>query len=122
MLSPRARTMDVEDPHQLVAYLVHHGYTRPGQTPAVRSLPGGVSNASVLVTFGDGRAWVLKKALPKLRTKIDWYSPVTRIHREAAGMRALAEILLAGRVPELVFEDHANHVIGMEAVPEPHEN
>jgi aminoglycoside phosphotransferase (APT) family kinase protein len=114
--------MNVEDPLQLVAYLRHHGYVRAGDAPDVRVLTGGVSGATVRVRLADGREWVLKKALAKLRTKVDWYSPVGRIHREAAGMRALAEILPAGGVPELVFEDRANHLIAMTAVPEPHEN
>jgi aminoglycoside phosphotransferase (APT) family kinase protein len=88
----------------------------------VSLLPGGVSSATVLVRLSDGRSMVLKSALPKLRTKVEWFSPVTRIHREAAGMRALANILPAGCVPGLIFEDHAEHLIAMTAVPEPHEN
>lgn len=114
--------MNIENPSELAKYLIARGYKPSEAEDWHRILPGGVSSATVYVRLDDGRAWVLKSALPKLRTKVDWFSPVTRIHREAAGMRALGNILPAGCVPELIFEDHDQHVIAMTAVAEPHEN
>ena len=37
-------------------------------------------------------------------------------------MRWLAELAPAGSIPQLVFYDPEAHLLGMEAVPEPHEN
>jgi tRNA A-37 threonylcarbamoyl transferase component Bud32 len=68
----------------------------------------------------SGEAWVFKQALPKLRVEIDWYSDPDRIHREALGLKWLKSLGLP--VPELRFEDAAEHVIAMDAVPEPHVN
>src|SRR5215217_6452469 len=86
------------------------------------ALAGGVSNRTVLVERLSGEAWVVKQALAKLRVQVDWFSSPERIHREALGMRWLEEIAPPGTTTPLVFEDHAHHLLGMEAVPQPHEN
>src|SRR5439155_688080 len=91
-----------------------------GERPRARILPGGVSNKTVLVER-DGEAWVLKQALAKLRVPVDWFSDPIRIHREASALRWFEE-LAPGAAPKLVFEDRDEHVLCMEAVPEPHEN
>lgn len=87
-----------------------------------QKLAGGVSNRTVRVTFPDGRAWVLKQALPKLRVAVDWFSDPERIHREALALRWYARLAPAGSVPKLVFEDREQYLLGMEAVPFPHRN
>jgi hypothetical protein len=76
----------------------------------------------VLVVWPDGRGRVFKQALAKLRVTVDWFSDPTRIHREALGLRWLAQLAPPGSVPGLVFEDLREHVLGMEAVPRPHDN
>ncbi len=88
----------------------------------ITPLRGGVSNRTVLVERPAGEAWVVKQALAKLRVAVEWFSSPERIHREAAGMRALAALLPPGTVPRLLFEDHDQHLLGMEAVPRPHAN
>ena len=88
----------------------------------MQTLAGGVSNRTVLVRFADGKAWVIKQALAKLRTKADWFSDPARVHREALGMRWLAKLAPPGTIPEFVFEDFEHHLLAMAAVPEPHEN
>jgi aminoglycoside phosphotransferase (APT) family kinase protein len=65
---------------------------------------------------------VIKQALEKLRVAVDWFSSPARIHREAAGMRALSSFLAGGAVPRLIFEDHEHDLLAMEAVPQPHVN
>lgn len=85
-------------------------------------LAGGVSNRTVLAEFSDGRAWVLKQALAKLRTKVDWFSDPARIEREAMGLRWLEKLAPAGATTPLVFEDRAHHLLAMQAVPQPHDN
>jgi hypothetical protein len=81
-----------------------------------------VSGRTVLVEWPDGRGRVFKQALPKLRVAVDWFSDPTRVHREALGLRWLAELAPPGSVPALDFEDLREHVLGMEAAPRPHDN
>lgn len=68
----------------------------------------------------SGEALVFKQALPKLRVPIEWFSGPERVHREALALRWLSELGIS--VPVLRFEDRDVHLIGMDAVPEPHEN
>jgi 5-methylthioribose kinase len=74
------------------------------------------------VRFADGREWVIKQALAKLRTKADWFSDPARVHREALGIRWLGKLAPPGTIPEFVFEDFDHHLLAMQAVPQPHEN
>jgi aminoglycoside phosphotransferase (APT) family kinase protein len=85
-------------------------------------LGGGVSNRVVWVERASGEAWILKQALAKLRVKVDWFSSVERIHREAAGLRWFSRTLPPGSTPRFVFEDMDSHILAMSAVPTPHEN
>ncbi len=117
-----AAAVDIEQPPSLVAYLRARGELGAGEIPAIHVLAGGVSNKTVEVIFADGRHWVLKQALPQLRVKSEWFSDPARIHREAAGMRALGKLLPAGNVTRFIFEDFETHVMAMSAVPLPHEN
>ena len=118
-----AEPLDIEQPGALVGYLKETGRVGEGEEPVVRVLAGGVSNRTVLVERpGSGEAWVVKQALPKLRVAVDWFSDPERIHREALGLRWLEELVPPGTITPLVFEDQDNHLLAMEAVPEPHEN
>ncbi len=114
--------MDIEDKKQLVTYLQSRQLVTAGEVLSTQMLAGGVSNRTMLVTRSDGTQWVIKQALSKLRVQVDWFSDPIRIHREAAGLRWLERTLPAGHVPTLVFDDEDNHIIGMTAVPRPHEN
>jgi 5-methylthioribose kinase len=114
--------MNIEAHDELVAYLWRQGHVVPEETPRIRTLPDGVSNRTVLVEFAGGDAWVLKQALAKLRVASDWYCDPVRIHREALGMKYLHHLAPAGTITELIFEDPAEHLLAMRAVPQPHEN
>lgn len=114
--------LDIENPAMLTAYLRQAGHIGATETPDIRLLTGGVSNRTVLVKRENGDAWVVKQALAKLRVAVDWFSAPERVHREAAGLRALAPLLPAGTIPTLIFEDHTDHLLGMSAVAEPHVN
>jgi aminoglycoside phosphotransferase (APT) family kinase protein len=115
-------TLDIEQPDALIAYLRDTGHIAPDEQPAVRVLQGGVSNRTVWVGRPSGEQWVLKQALEKLRVAVDWFSSPERIHREALGLRWLVQIAPSGSLPAFVFEDHANHVLAMQAIPQPHAN
>jgi aminoglycoside phosphotransferase (APT) family kinase protein len=114
--------LDIEDHITLQNYLRRTGRIGPGEEPAMRTLAGGVSNRTVLVERSTGEAWVLKQALSKLRVAVDWFSGPERIHREAEGIRRLAELAPPGSIVPLIFEDHGQHLLAMAAVPQPHEN
>jgi aminoglycoside phosphotransferase (APT) family kinase protein len=114
--------LDIEQPGALIAYLRDSGRIGADETPAVRVPAGGVSNRTVLVQRPSGEAWVIKQALARLRVKVEWYSDVSRIHREALALRYLPALAPPGAITPLVFEDEARHLLAMQAVPEPHEN
>lgn len=119
---PERATLDIERSDDLLAWLRRTGRVGADETPAVRVLAGGVSNRTVLVERESGEAWVLKQALGKLRVAVDWFSPPERVHREALGLRWLAELAPSGSTTPLLFEDHDEHLIAMAAVPQPHAN
>lgn len=117
-----AAGLDIERPDELLAWLRRTGRVGAGEAPAVTVLAGGVSNRTVLIERASGEAWVLKQALGKLRVAVDWFSPPERVHREALGLRWLAELAPPRSTTPLLFEDHAEHLIAMAAVPRPHAN
>lgn len=114
--------LDIERPDELIRYLRGNGRIGGDESPQIRVLAGGVSNRTVLVTRASGEEWVLKQALAKLRVRSDWFADPARIHREAMGMKWLSRLTAPGIIPQLIFEDESNHVLAMEAVPQPHEN
>jgi 5-methylthioribose kinase len=114
--------LDIERPGALVSYLRETGRIASDESPRVEVLAGGVSNRTVLVERNSDESWVVKQALAKLRVAVDWFSDPRRIEREALGLKYLAEIAPAGAITPLVFEDAANHLLAMVAVPRPHEN
>ena len=114
--------LNIEEPQQLLAYLQGSGLIAPDEKPKMQPLTGGVSNRTVLVERPSGEAWVLKQALEKLRVAVDWFSSPERVHREAMGLRWLNKLAPPNTIPALVHEDHATHLLIMEAVPQPHDN
>jgi 5-methylthioribose kinase len=114
--------IDIEDPAALIAYLRRTGRIGPTEEPRVRVLRGGVSNRTVALERGLGESWVLKQALSKLRVPVDWFSSPERIHREALGLRWLERLVPRGAITPLLFEDYDQHMLAMQAVPQPHEN
>jgi aminoglycoside phosphotransferase (APT) family kinase protein len=114
--------LDIERHDTLLAYLRAAGHIASRESPTFTTLPGGVSSRTVLVERADGPDWVIKQSLPKLRVDVDWYSNPDRIHREALGMRWLTELAPPSSLPALVFEDHEQHLLAMDAVPRSHCN
>jgi 5-methylthioribose kinase len=114
--------LDIEEFDALRAYLTKNGHVKLGESVTFKTLLGGVSNRTVRVAWPDGHAWVLKQALAKLRVNVDWFSNPERIGVEAKALRWLNRAAPPGTTPAFVFEDLANFLMGMEAVPEEHEN
>jgi 5-methylthioribose kinase len=113
--------IDIENPEHLLPYLRSRGWMAGESEPDIKVLTGGVSSRAVYIDAGE-RAMVLKQSLEKLRVKVDWFSPVERVHREALGLRWLQQIEPAGSVPGFIFEDFDQHILAMTAVKHPHQN
>jgi hypothetical protein len=114
--------LNIEDFAATAAYLRAKRFVVADEDLSMECLPGGVSNRTVLVRFSDGRCWVLKQALPKLRVAVDWFSSPERIHREALALQWFGRLAPAGSVPRFEFDDESNHLLGMQAIPFPHQN
>jgi 5-methylthioribose kinase len=113
---------DIEDFDALRNYLTTRGSVEAGETVSFKNLHGGVSNRTVKVAWADGHGWVLKQALAKLRVNVDWFSSPERIGVEAKALRWLNQLAPPGTTPAFVFEDMPHYLMGMEAIPEEHEN
>jgi len=119
----KADDLDIEDRAALQRYLhANFALAEEFEIREFEVLAGGVSSRTVRVLLSGGQEWVLKQALAKLRVAADWFSDPRRVHREALGMKVLGELTPPGSVPKLIFDDEHHHVLGMEAVPRPHEN
>ena len=114
--------LDIEKPGDAIAYLRQRGAICAGEHPRIQVLAGGVSSRTVLVERDGAPSMVLKQSLPKLRVAVDWFSSPERIHREALALRWFPELGPTGAFTELYFEDAREHLIAMEAVPQPHSN
>src|SRR6266849_8827790 len=113
---------DIEDFDALRHYLTELGHIESGETVSFTKLSGGVSNRTVRVAWANGHGWAMKQALAKLRVEVDWFSSPERIGVEAKALRWLKHSAPAGTTPAFIFEDAANHLMAMEAIPEEHEN
>jgi 5-methylthioribose kinase len=109
--------MNVEEPASLKSYLAERGYTL-GES---HILAGGVSNLTVLVRLTDGSSMVVKQARDQLRSAVEWKCDPGRIRQEALAMEWLSRWTPAGSIPRLLFLDTANHILAMEAIPQPHD-
>jgi 5-methylthioribose kinase len=114
--------LDIEQPQALIHYLRADGRIEMDEEVTVTILAGGVSNRTVRVDRSQGESWVLKQALAKLRVKEEWFSDPARIRRESLGLQWIGRLIPWETVPGWLFEDPANHLLAMQAVPQPHEN
>src|SRR6266849_10499555 len=79
--------LNIEDFDALRCYLARH--VGRGEPVSFKKLLGGVSNRVVHLTWADGRGWVVKQALRKLRVTVDWFSSPERVLVEAKALRRL---------------------------------
>ena len=114
--------INIENHDELTSFLIEQNLASNRESISFENLFGGVSNRTVKARFSNGKAWVIKQALTKLRVKEDWFSDPARIHREAEGLRQLTTLAGSFSVPSFIYENHSQHILIMEAVPEPHDN
>lgn len=108
------------DAANILPYLVSRGLIADSGRATAEALAWGVSNVVLRINCVDRDDFVVKQSRPQLRTKADWFSRPDRIYREVETMRCLAEILPAGTVPRIEFEDRSQFLFAMEAVPADH--
>ena len=72
--------INIENRKELNDYLVKHQQFQKDELTGFQLLSGGVSNRTVMVRLADGKAWVIKQALEKLRVKTDWFCDPARIY------------------------------------------
>lgn len=101
-------------------YLVQLGQLSAQESDQITWLSGGVSNIVLRVDRADGPSFVVKQSCAQLRTRIDWFSRIERIYREAEAQRALASLLPEGTAPKVLFEDRAHYCYGMQAIRADH--
>lgn len=109
------------DAGNAAAYLAQRGVITPAAAASATAstLGGGVSNVVVCVAGAGvpGGALVVKQSLPQLRVAQEWLADRSRIYREWASIRYLADILPPGAVPQIVDWDDDNFIYVMTAAP-----
>lgn len=104
---------------ELLSDLRSHGLLGEG-TVRVKPLAGGVSGDIFLIEQ-DGRRWVVKQALAKLRVKDDWYADVARNRYEQEYLRYVGAFLQEA-VPQVVASDDVQGFFVMEYLGEGYSN
>ncbi len=99
-----------------------HGLISHTDKPGCKILTGGVSNTTLLVSPEHANDLIVKQALAKLNVKEDWFSEQERIFVEARALEVMPKLLPEGTTPALIFEDHEEFVLIMEAISPPYEN
>jgi aminoglycoside phosphotransferase (APT) family kinase protein len=98
---PSAVEVEVAPAPELVAAVTA---LLPGCAPfAWRALSGGVSS-DIWRIESAGRAYCVKRALPRLKVAADWFAPVARNREEVKWLR-FAATAAPGQVPEVVAAD-----------------
>ena len=105
-------------PGNTAEYLAETGRIGPLDRPSVRELSGGVSNVVLRVDAAGSAPYVLKQCRERLRVAVEWRARLDRIWVEHAVLRVLAELLPAGAVPSLLFEDRDEYLFAMSCAPD----
>ena len=113
--------LDIENSAQLIPYLRQTHRISISDVPKITMLTGGVANKTILVEHTNS-AFVMKQALGKFRVSVDWFVQPQRSHLEVLGLQTYGQLCPSGSVPKFLFEDEANFIHAMSAIPQPHEN
>ncbi|WP_373517851.1 phosphotransferase family protein [Pricia sp.] len=99
------------DQNELIAHLVKKGLLRSSNV-SVSPLSGGVSSELFLLDDGVNR-FVLKRALPKLKVKADWFADVKRNQIEQRYLKYVS-VFLPEAVPNILYSNEEHHFFCME--------
>jgi aminoglycoside phosphotransferase (APT) family kinase protein len=108
------RCEDDPDP-AIIEFVSRSGLVPRSDAARFERLPGGVSSDIWLVHAG-GRAFCVKRALPRLRVAADWQAPIERNSKEAAWIRSVADFIPQA-VPALLAEDAEAGMFAIEFLP-----
>src|SRR5436309_15502922 len=100
---------------ELTQSLRQMGLAGPDEEPHYAALAGGVSSDIWRADLRRGSVCV-KRALPKLRVRMDWSAPVERNRYEMEWFREVAKIAPQA-VPKLLGSDQARGLFVMEYLP-----
>ena len=100
----------------IIEFLERSGLVAAGESPDVDQLPGGVSSDIWLVRPRQGRAFCLKKALPRLRVAAEWRADPRRNSTEVAWLGRVAHVN-PDAVPKILASDATLGVFAMEFLP-----
>ena len=95
----------------LTTFLRQSGLARADEAPAYTALAGGVSSDIWRADLACGPVCV-KRALPKLKVKADWFAPIERNAFEVAWMET-ANALQPGAAPQVLAHDADQGVFAM---------
>ncbi|MDG3003109.1 phosphotransferase family protein [Paludisphaera mucosa] len=85
----------------------------PAKAVTVRELSGGVSNVVLRVDAAGRHPFVVKQCRERLRVAVEWLARLDRIWVEHATLKVLSQLLPAGVVPEVLFEDRDEFLFAM---------
>ena len=104
----------------VIEYLREQGQLEPDEQAEAEALAWGVSNIVIRIDRAADADFVIKQSRKQLRTQAEWFSQLERIWRELEVMQELDQLLPAGVVPRVLFEDRDNYLFAMEAVAADH--
>ena len=99
-------------------YLRESGRVAKGTPICVCELAGGVSNVVLRADISGRPPMVIKQCRERLRVAMEWHARLERIWAEQAALALLGEILPAGTVPLIEFEDRPNYLFAMTCAPD----
>ena len=103
-----------------IDYLKKRGQLSSGEDAVAEALAWGVSNIVIRIDRRSGDDFVIKQSRKQLRTQAEWFCQLERIWRELEVMQELQNLLPAGVVPRVLFEDRENYLFAMEAIDKDH--
>lgn len=92
------------------------GSNDPGDSPLNETpLAGGVSS-DIRIVHAPGGDYVVKRALPKLRVKADWFSDPARSSIEVNALQTMSSLIGPSHVPRVLWSDESSHRFAMELI------
>ena len=110
MAIPNTNQLAPDD--KMLQILRHHGLLQDAKRATFEMLTGGVSSDIWKVNTDDS-VFCVKRALPKLKVKADWFAPVERNRYEVAWYQ-IANQIMPGSAPRILAHDAKVMLFAME--------